>query len=119
MKLRTLFLTFILYLRQLLTFNKKLRGDKYFIFYYFQSIGEELVSLEKGSIEGCQSFIKKHSQNLHPNHYYLMVSFSLSLPGSVDGGQYLEKFALLDILYRTTLKNRKVWQEKKSLKVLL
>ena len=38
-----------------------------------QSIGEELVSLEKGSIEACQSFIRKHSQNLHPNHYYLMV----------------------------------------------
>merc|ERR1719282_1864135 len=37
-----------------------------------QSIGEELVSLEKGSIEACQSFIRKHSQNLHPNHYYLM-----------------------------------------------
>lgn len=42
--------------------------------FVFQSIGEELVSLEKGSIEGCQAFIKKHSQNLHPNHYYLMVS---------------------------------------------
>ena len=42
-----------------------------------QSIGEELVSLEKGSIEACQSFIRKHSQNLHPNHYYLMVLVSL------------------------------------------
>jgi len=36
-----------------------------------QSIGEELVMLEKGSVEACQAFIKKHSQNLHPNHYYL------------------------------------------------
>lgn len=36
-----------------------------------QSIGEELVMLEKGSIEACQAFIRKHSQNLHPNHYYL------------------------------------------------
>ena len=41
----------------------------------FQSIGEELVMLEKGSIEACQAFIKKHSQNLHPNHYYLQVTF--------------------------------------------
>ena len=47
-------------------------------FTIFQSIGEELVSLEKGSIEGCQSFIKKHSQNLHPNHYYLMVSSNIN-----------------------------------------
>ena len=39
----------------------------------FQSIGEELVRLEKGSVEACQSFIRKHSQNLHPNHYYLQV----------------------------------------------
>ena len=38
-----------------------------------QSIGEELVMLEKGSVEACQAFIKKHSQNLHPNHYYLQV----------------------------------------------
>ena len=30
--------------------------------------------LEKGSIEACQAFIKKHSQNLHPNHYYLQVT---------------------------------------------
>ena len=43
--------------------------------------------LEKGSVEACQvehivivivivilqAFIKKHSQNLHPNHYYLQV----------------------------------------------
>ena len=39
-----------------------------------QSIGEELVRLEKGSVEACQSFIRKHSQNLHPNHYYLQVN---------------------------------------------
>ena len=37
-----------------------------------RSIGEELVRLERGSPEACQNFIKKHSQNLHPNHYYLM-----------------------------------------------
>lgn len=37
-----------------------------------RSIGEELVRLERGSVEACQNFIKKHSQNLHPNHYYLV-----------------------------------------------
>jgi hypothetical protein len=36
------------------------------------AIGEELVKLEKGSEETCKSFIIKHSQNLHPNHFYLM-----------------------------------------------
>ena len=41
-----------------------------------RSIGEELVRLERGSPEACQNFIKKHSQNLHPNHYYL-VTFSI------------------------------------------
>jgi hypothetical protein len=45
------------------------------MFSLLQSIGEELVMLEKGSIEACQAFIRKHSQNLHPNHYYLQVSF--------------------------------------------
>ena len=37
-----------------------------------RSIGEEIVRLERGSPEACQSFVRKHSQNLHPNHYYLM-----------------------------------------------
>ena len=37
-----------------------------------RSIGEELVRLERGVPEACQNFIKKHSQNLHPNHYYLV-----------------------------------------------
>lgn len=44
-----------------------------------RSIGEELVRLERGNPEACQSFVKKHSQNLHPNHYYLMdVKLALS-----------------------------------------
>jgi len=44
-----------------------------------RSIGEELVRLERGVPEACQNFIKKHSQNLHPNHYYLMdVKLALS-----------------------------------------
>ena len=38
-----------------------------------KSIGEEMVIMEKGNIDACQAFIKKHSQNLHPNHYYLQV----------------------------------------------
>ena len=50
-----------------------------------RSIGEELVRLERGSPEACQSFVKKHSQNLHPNHYYLMdVKLALS---QMIGGQ--------------------------------
>ena len=37
-----------------------------------RSIGEELIKLEKSNILSCKNFLKKHSQNLHPNHYYLM-----------------------------------------------
>ena len=37
-----------------------------------RSIGEELIKLEKSNIFSCKNFLKKHSQNLHPNHYYLM-----------------------------------------------
>ena len=37
-----------------------------------RSIGEELIKLEKSNVSSCKSFLKKHSQNLHPNHYYLM-----------------------------------------------
>ena len=50
-----------------------------------RSIGEEIVRLERGSPEACQSFVRKHSQNLHPNHYYLMdVKLALS---QMIGGQ--------------------------------
>lgn len=54
-----------------------------------RSIGEELVRLERGSPEACQSFVKKHSQNLHPNHYYLMdVKLALSqMIGNAGAGQ--------------------------------
>ncbi len=38
----------------------------------FRSIGEELIRLERGNPQTCLSFVKKHSQNLHPNHYYLV-----------------------------------------------
>jgi len=69
-----------------------------------QSIGEELVSLEKGSIEGCQSFIKKHSQNLHPNHYYLMdIKLALcQMIGQSAAGQGHEIFNLTEkeLLYK-------------------
>ena len=44
-----------------------------------RSIGEELVRLERGVPEACQNFIKKHSQNLHPNHYYLVKLTSFDL----------------------------------------
>jgi len=37
-----------------------------------RSIGEELIKLEKSNMFACKNFLKKHSQNLHPNHYYLM-----------------------------------------------
>lgn len=44
-----------------------------------RSIGEELVQLEKDNPEACLMFIKKHSQNLHRNHFYLMdVKLALS-----------------------------------------
>ena len=43
-----------------------------------RSIGEELVRLERGVPEACQNFIKKHSQNLHPNHYYLVCNNMVS-----------------------------------------
>ncbi len=39
---------------------------------YFRSIGEELISLERSNSGACKSFLRKHSQNLHNNHYYLM-----------------------------------------------
>ena len=41
-----------------------------------RSIGEELVRLERGNPEACQNFIKKHSQNLSPNHYYLVSCYT-------------------------------------------
>jgi len=69
-----------------------------------QSIGEELVSLEKGSIEGCQAFIRKHSQNLHPNHYYLMdIKLALcQMIGQSAAGQGHEIFNLTEkeLLYK-------------------
>jgi len=69
-----------------------------------QSIGEELVSLEKGSIEACQSFIRKHSQNLHPNHYYLMdIKLALcQMIGQSAAGQGHEIFNLTEkeLLYK-------------------
>lgn len=51
-----------------------------------RSIGEELVRLERNSPEACQSFVLKHSQNLHPNHHYLM-DVKLALSQMIGGGQ--------------------------------
>jgi len=63
-----------------------------------QSIGEELVQLEKGNIEACQAFIKKHSQNLHPNHYYLQdIKLALcQMIGQSATGQGHEIFNLTE-----------------------
>ena len=55
-----------------------------------RSIGEELTRLERGNPEACQSFVKKHSQNLHPNHYYLMdvkLALSQMIGGQAGGGE--------------------------------
>jgi len=69
-----------------------------------QSIGEELVMLEKGSIDACQGFIKKHSQNLHPNHYYLQdIKLALcQMIGQSASGQGHEIFNLTEkeLLYK-------------------
>jgi len=69
-----------------------------------QSIGEELVMLEKGSVEACQAFIKKHSQNLHPNHYYLQdIKLALcQMIGQSATGQGHEIFNLTEkeLLYK-------------------
>ena len=48
------------------------KQDEAYVSSVITAIGEELVKLEKGSEETCKSFIIKHSQNLHPNHFYLM-----------------------------------------------
>ena len=66
-----------------LTFNITSHGE----ICSFQAIGEELITLEKGIPEACAGFIKKHSQNLHPNHYYLMdVKLALSqMMGKIAG----------------------------------
>jgi len=69
-----------------------------------QSIGEELVMLEKGSVEACQAFIRKHSQNLHPNHYYLQdIKLALcQMIGQSATGQGHEIFNLTEkeLLYK-------------------
>jgi len=60
------------------------------------SIGEEMVVMEKGNIDACQAFIKKHSQNLHPNHYYLQdIKLALcQMIGQSANGQGHEIFNL-------------------------
>lgn len=70
-----------------------------------RSIGEELVRLERGNPEACQSFVKKHSQNLHPNHYYLMdVKLALSqMIGGQGGGGELHDLHEKDIVQKQKL----------------
>ena len=70
-----------------------------------RSIGEELTRLERGNPEACQSFVKKHSQNLHPNHYYLMdVKLALSqMIGGQGGGGELHDLHEKDIVQKQKL----------------
>ncbi len=64
-----------------------------------KSIGEEIVQLERNSEDACIKFIKKHSQNLHPNHFFLMdIKLVLcqiigkgGLQGQVDNEKVLKK----------------------------
>ena len=52
-----------------------------------------------------QSFVKKHSQNLHPNHYYLMdVKLALSqMIGGQGGGGELHDLHEKDIVQKQKL----------------
>ena len=69
-----------------------------------RSIGEELVRLERGNPEACQSFVIKHSQNLHPNHYYLMdVKLALSQMIGGQGGGELHDLQEKDIVQKQKL----------------
>ena len=65
------------------------------------------MMLEKGSVEACQAFIKKHSQNLHPNHYYLLdIKLALSqMIGQSAVGQGHEIFSLSEkeLLYKQNI----------------
>ena len=72
---------------------------------FFRSIGEELVRLERGNPEACQSFVKKHSQNLHPNHYYLMdVKLALcQMIGGQGSGIELHDLQEKDIIQKQKL----------------
>lgn len=36
-----------------------------------ETVGKELVALKKGSVSGCEGFLRKFSNILHPNHFYL------------------------------------------------
>ena len=72
-----------------------------------KAIGEVVVQIEKNSVESCLNFIKRHSQNIHPNHYFLMdVKLALcqmlgkqSLPNSVKVKELLKKQAIcMDLL---------------------
>lgn len=71
-----------------------------------RSIGEELVRLERGNPEACQSFVKKHSQNLHPNHYYLMdvkLALCQMIGGQGANGELLHELHEKDIVQKQKL----------------
>lgn len=59
-----------------------------------RSIGEELIKLEKSNATACKSFLKKHSQNLHYNHFYLMdvkLALCQMIGDTTDGNDVPEK----------------------------
>jgi len=75
-----------------------------------RSIGEELVRLERAVPEACQSFVKKHSQNLHPNHYYLM-DVKLALSQMIGGGQQEGQHGQLDMHEKDIVQQQKLCME--------
>ena len=78
-----------------------------------RSIGEELVRLERGNPEACQSFVKKHSQNLNPNHYYLMdVKLALSqMIGGQNQGNGAQTGELNDLHEKDLVQKQKLCME--------
>lgn len=75
-----------------------------------RSIGEELVRLERVNPEACQSFVKKHSQNLHPNHYYLM-DVKLALSQMIGGGAQQGQQGQLDMHEKDIVQQQKLCME--------
>ena len=68
------------------------------------------VRLERAVPEACQSFVKKHSQNLHPNHYYLM-DVKLALSQMIGGGQQEGQHGQLDMHEKDIVQQQKLCME--------
>uniref|UniRef100_A0A0K2TV79 Protein msta n=2 Tax=Lepeophtheirus salmonis TaxID=72036 RepID=A0A0K2TV79_LEPSM len=75
-----------------------------------RSIGEELISLEKGSPEACLSFVKKHSQNLHPHHFYLM-DVKLALCQMIGQSSYGTGSEIFELHEKDLLQKQKLCTE--------